>query len=173
MARGPTAQAGVLDTAAATNNANAQNIYGTLEPQYQSLATNGGYTQPVQNAIIGQGVQAANAPFASASDQATETAARTGNRAGLNSTLDNMAREKSSADANATQAGQIAIANDAQQQQQLGRTGLQNLFGTSQQTMDALYGSASPLFNVKVPSTGALGNAIQGAGQGLQTALLA
>lgn len=163
MARGPSKQAGLQNTVAGQNNTNAQQLFGTEEPAVASMINNPGPNATQQAAIIGQDVQAANAPFASAADQATRTAGRTRNAAGLDVSLDSMARGKAAADANATQDAQLAILQNQQQQRQEGIQDASQLFGTSEGTMANLYGSTDQLY--KVPKTGVL-DAVSALGKG-------
>ena len=130
----------LTNSVAAGQGQKAGQVFGTAEPLAANLATNGGYDQATKNSIIGQGVGAANSAFGSAADAARTGAAATRNAGGLDTTLDSMARGKAAADANATQTGQIAIANDQQQQRQLGIQDLNSLYGTTTGSMNSLYG---------------------------------
>lgn len=157
MARGAAKEAQqqlqTTNAAAAQQGAQANQIFGTEMPAVSNMIDNPGYDTATQNAIIGQGVQAANAPFASAADEAARTAGRTGNSAGLDVSLDSMARGKAAADANATQQADIAIANNKQQQQQQGIQDASGLFGTTEGTMSQLYGQGVPAINAQTNAT--------------------
>jgi hypothetical protein len=144
MAKG---QSKAADTNLATTNsvaagqgANASQIFGTAAPLATNLATNGGYTPAQQTGIVNSGVNAANSVFGSAADAARTGAGTTRNAAGLDTTLDSMARGKSAADATAAQTAQTTIANDQQSQRQLGLQDLNSLYGTTTGSMNSLYG---------------------------------
>lgn len=161
--------------AAQGQGANAQQLFGTLAPNLTNQLNHPGYDNATKSAILGQGMEAANQPFASAMQEAKDTASRTGNSAGLDTSLDSMARAKAAADSNAAQTGQIAIANDAQKQQQQAQTGLGDLFGVSNDTMAKLYGTAPGILQGRAaggsPFTSILQSAI-GAGGTIGAAAL-
>lgn len=144
MAKG---QSQAADTNLATTNsvaagqgANAAGIFGTVNPLAANLATNGGYTPAQQTGIVNSGVDAANSVYGSAADAARTGAGTTRNAAGLDTTLDSMARGKSAADATAAQNAQTTIANDQQSQRQAGIQDLSSLYGTTTGSMNSLYG---------------------------------
>lgn len=154
MARGAAKEAKqqlqTTNAAAGQNNQNAQQLFGMETPAIQSMINNPGPNASQQAAIIGQSVGAANAPFASAADQASRTAGRTRNAAGLDVSLDSMARGKSAADADATQKAQLGILENQQQQRQQGIQDASGLFGTSEGTMASLYGQGANDINAQV-----------------------
>lgn len=166
--KGPTGaakqQGNLLNTQATQQGQMATTLFGQAQPAIQQDINNPGYNTQQQNAIINSGIQAANAPFASAADQAARTAAQSRDSAGVDVALDSMARQKAIADANAAQQAQIDIANNAQSQRQQGIADTSQLFGTTEGTMANLYGATTPLFGQQQPSVlGQLGSAALGA----------
>jgi hypothetical protein len=163
--RGPTgaamSQGKLLNTEAGASGQQSNQLFGQVDPAVNSMIQNPGYDTATQNAIVGSSVGAASAPFASAQDTATRTAAADRNSAGVDTTLDALAREQSAADASAANSAQIEIANNKQQQEQQGIEDAANLFGTTQGTMRGLYGSSVPLFGQQQRSSlpGILGGA--------------
>jgi hypothetical protein len=121
-------QLGTTNQAAAGAGANAQGALGTLMPAIQDELNNPNYT-PALDAV--------NASYDSASQQAGNQAARTGNTAGQNELQDKLAmdRGKQLSDTTAsTGMAQKSAAMDA----------LQKVYGTSTGSQDALYGMGAP-----------------------------
>jgi len=163
--RGPTKQAmdqgNLLNAQAAQSGQESNQLFGMAAPAVQKMISSPGYDPATQSAIVNDTVGGATEPFAGAQDTAARTAAASNNSAGLDTTLDNLAREKSAAASNAANDAQIEIANDKQQQEQQGIADAGSLFGTAQGTMRGLYGSATPLFGQQQKSNlpGILGGA--------------
>jgi hypothetical protein len=79
-------------------------------------------------------------PFASAADTLENRAARTRNTAGLNETLDLMARDRSKAASGAGRDVETLFANEKQRRREESLKGLANLYGVSTDAMAKLYG---------------------------------
>lgn len=109
---------------------NASHIYGTLEPQLEQEALNpqgyGGSDLAAMNTAVGQATGGATA---AAKGEADLDAARTGNRGGFQTALDESARNGMRTNADAALAIQGKNADLKQRQQQAGIAGLGNLYG--------------------------------------------
>ncbi len=138
MARGGLAQQQLNTTnaVAAGQAGDAGQVFGTdwnaVQQQLNpSDATKAALTQTPMNA--------ANAAFAAAQQNATNRVAKTNNSAGYGSQMDDLALKKAQADSAAALSGQNAILN-------LQNEGVKNaggLFGTSEDTMAKLYGTSA------------------------------
>ena len=76
MARGLTKQANVENAQAGQQGQMSQQIFGTEMPAITNMIQNPGYDTATKNAIIGQGVAAANAPFVAVHRGGLRTIAR-------------------------------------------------------------------------------------------------
>lgn len=168
--RGPTQaalnQGNTLNAQAGNQNQMSGQLFGTTMPAISKMVNNPGYTPAQQSAITTNTVGAATEPYAGAADTAARTAAASRNPAGLDTSLDALAREKSAAADTAANQAQIEIAQDAQQQQQQGISDAGQLFGTTEGTAGKLYNSATPLFGQQQqsPTGQILGSALGAAG---------
>jgi len=115
---------------AKTAGSNAGNIYSTLEPQLQQEAANPqGYGESElshMNTAVGQ---ATGGSVAGAVGQGNLDAARTGNRGGYQTTLDESARNAQRTNADAALSIEGKNADLKQRQQQAGIAGLGALHG--------------------------------------------
>ncbi len=149
------------NNAARTAGGQGSQIFGLAEPAIAGMINNPGPTPAEQAAIRNSTMQGAMTPYADAADQASRAAARTGNAAGLDTALDNLAREKSAAGANAAQQAELAIMQNRQQQEQQGLQDAGQLFGTTSDTMRSLYGEGNNSigqYNSAMKKPGILGN---------------
>ncbi len=109
---------------------NASHIYGTLEPQLEAEAANPqGYGQVDLNAMNTAVGQSTGGATAGAKGEGYLDAARTGNRGGFQTALDESAREGMRTNANAALNIQGKNAELKEKQKQLALAGLGNLYG--------------------------------------------
>ena len=150
-----------------TETGNATTALNSVLPSYQGQLANPGYTPAQQNAITQNSLGGIGAAFGAANQNATNTAARTGNAADLTSQQDALARERMQTVGSQEAANQTNFATDAQKQQQAAQSGLQGIFGTSQgganSTLSTLSGNANSPQNKGFWDT-LWGNVQQGAG---------
>jgi hypothetical protein len=130
MSRGQQAQVQKEGTAMLGNeNANANSAFNTVMPGYESILSNPGYTGAQKDAITNATEGGIGAAFGAANQSATNTAARTGNAAGLTSQQDALARQRMITSGNAASQNQTNFANDAQKQQMQALGGIGQLYG--------------------------------------------
>lgn len=109
---------------------NASHIYGTLEPQLEGEALNPqGYGASDIAGMNTQVGQATGGATAAAKGEGELDAARTGNRGGFQTALDDSARTGMRTNADAALAIQGKNADLKQKQQQVGISGLEGLYG--------------------------------------------
>jgi hypothetical protein len=126
----------------ATDQGNANSLFSTLMPAYQSQLANPGYTPAQQTAITGASEGGIGAAFGSAAEGAANTAARTNNSAGLTSSMDALARQRMVASGQQGAQNQETFANNAQQQKEQALQGMQGLFGTTTGASGSQLGTA-------------------------------
>lgn len=129
-----------------TENTNSGQALSTLMPSLQNELANPGYTPAQQTAITGATEGGLGAAFGAAQQQATNTAARTGNAASLPAEQDQLARQRMITSGSLAAQNQTNFANDAQKQQAAAQGGLGQIFGQSQsganQTLGTLAGNS-------------------------------
>jgi hypothetical protein len=114
----PRAAAGNANQAYKTSSANANQLYGQLQPEAQSLVNSKGYDPATLGAITNTGMGAVNSAFGDAGAQIGRNAARTKNSAGVAGQTDALAMAKGVA--GGKEAGDIQIQNaDFQNQQRM------------------------------------------------------
>jgi len=110
------------------NQAEAQGAYGFLMPAYQSMYSNPGYTPAQKDAITRASEGGTGAAFGAAAQDATNTAARTNNAAGLTSNMDALARTRMQTAGAQTAQNETNFANNAQKQQSQALAGIGSLY---------------------------------------------
>lgn len=169
-------QLNLLNQQGGTQFGEAQNIYSQLDPSLLNQLNNPGYTPAQQAAITAGTLQPISSDYSSAAQNLGRIGARTNNTAGIVSGQDQLARQGAAAMGTAGNQVQTQIANNAQQQQELARQGLQSLYNPTIGAGENLYGQATGTANnPAAPSTfsslvGGLG-AASGAALGVEGGL--
>ncbi len=112
-----------------------------------SQLNNPGYTPQQQADLTAGTLQPISSNFSSAAQNLGRIGARTNNTAGIVSGQDALARQGAAAMGTAGNQVQTEIANNAQQQQQQARQGLQNLYNPTLASGENLYGQATKTAN--------------------------
>lgn len=112
----PRAAAKNADTTFKTSQANANNLYGQLVPQAESLINSKGHDPATLGAITNAGMGGVNAAFGDAESKIARNTARTKNQASDAGVQDVLARDKGIA--GGKEAGDIQIQNADFQNQQ-------------------------------------------------------
>lgn len=142
MPKGSKQQQDLLNQQAGTSFGNAQDAFKKASSGYQSLYANPGYT-PSQSAALTSGTLA---PIGAAGGTAIrnlyDTAARTGNSAGVTGGADAIARSRMQALGQGGNQVATQIADAARQDRNTGLAGEASLYAPSLASSSSLYGSA-------------------------------
>ena len=126
-----------------TENANSSTALNSVLPAYQAQLANPGYTPAQQNAITQNSLGGIGAAFGAANQNATNTAARTGNAADLTSQQDALARERMQAVGSQEAQNQNTFTNAARADRNAAQGGLSGIFRTSQGGANSTLGTLS------------------------------
>ena len=148
MARGQAGQAdkqlGLSRGAAAISGTNAGNIYSSLEPQLESMATNPqGYSSGDLAAMNTASQQSLGGSTAGITGQGMLTAARTRNSAGIPEALDQAARTAGETQSQNALGIQENNANLKQKQQESALSALGGLYGENLGNQTSLLGQGA------------------------------
>lgn len=111
--------------------ANANNLFGQLEPQAQSLINSKGYDPATLGAITNAGMGSVNSAFGNAGSQIARNTARTKNQASDAAQQDVLAQQKGVAAGNEAGNIQIQNADFANQQKTEGLNLLSGMYGAN------------------------------------------
>ena len=127
----PRAAAGNANQAYQTSSANANNLFGQLVPQAQSLVNSKGYDPATLSAITNAGMGGVNSAFTNAGSEIARNTARTKNQAADAGAQDVLAQQKGIA--GGQEAGNIQIQNAdfANQQRMAGLNLLSGMYGAN------------------------------------------
>ena len=127
----PRAAAGNANQAYKTSTANANQMYGQLQPQAESLINSQGYDPATLGAITNAGMGGVNAAFGGANSQIGRNAARTKNQAGVAGQQDALAMAKGTAGGQEAGDIQIQNANFQNSQRMAGLNLLSGMYGAN------------------------------------------
>jgi hypothetical protein len=164
-------------------NTQAGNLYGSLEPQLESEATNPqGYSKSDLSAMQTASAQGLGGSTAGITGQANLNTARTRNSAGYGADLDQAAQTADQTQSQNDLDIQAANANLKQQQQQTALSSLGSLYNTGVSAGESYYGMAPSTINAQtnagnsgwlqntegvLSSLGSLGGGVGAAAKGL------
>lgn len=141
-------QLGTSNSIGSGYNAKAGNLYSSLEPQLQQMATNPqGYSPTDQSAMRTGARQAVGGVSSGITGMENQKVARTRNTAGYNATLDEGSRAAGQQNSQDELGIDAANANLKQQQQQYALSSLGNLYGTNVGAGESYYGMAPSEIN--------------------------
>lgn len=157
MGRGAQSQTRQLtDQQLAQTNALNQQLFGQrqslgnlLQPQFQGILENPGFSAADKAATTGQSEGALSSAFDALRQSAQNRLARTGNSAGFGELTDELAREQGRDAAGLAQQNELNFSNTAFQRRLAALQGLSGLFGMDNNLLGRTLGIPAELLNVR------------------------
>jgi hypothetical protein len=132
-------QLGITNAAAGQEQGRESQLYGQLRPEFTNML-NMGLDPATQAALTRQGEGAVASSFGASGEQASNRVARTRNDAGFAAQEDQQARDRGMAMGDVASKNVMANQAEIDKNRAIGLGGLGNLYGTSVQSKDSLYG---------------------------------
>jgi hypothetical protein len=165
MGRGAQGQTlSMTDQQLAQTNALNQQLYGqqqsianVLQPQYQSILNNPGYSAADKAAITAQSQGALASSYDALQQSAANRVAKTGKSAGFSELTDDLARQRGTDQANLAQQNQLNFSNTAYQRQMAALQGLSGLYGVDTNLLGRTLGIPSQLLGTRANASRSTG----------------
>ncbi len=121
----------------------------TLLPQYQDILASPGLSDAEKSAVTQEGLGALGSAFDALTNRAENRVARTGNAAGFNELLDDLASVRGREEAGLARKNQIDFADEAFRRRMAALGGLGSIFGLDTNLLGRGLGIPAELLNVR------------------------